>query len=332
MKLFRTRFNLRRIVATIILVALLLLPVLSLFGSNVKAATQGGVLDTTWPTSAHDRDVTAIVVAPDGKIWVTDNGGTRAYNTNGSIAVASKWEGFVPYSLAVQTVGTTNYILSGASGQIFRYTADGVKDTTFGTGQTGQHNALLVHGSSTAQKIFAGVGTDFKRYTANGVLESTVAAGGTVNALQTQTVGGVDYILVGGAFGLKRYTTASVFDSAFTANPGATVNAINVQSDGKILVAGTFGLKRYNADGSVDGSFPTITTAILSLAVQSDGKIVAGTSTALLRYSSVGIAETAFNTNSAMNGTFNSAKLALESSGNIIAGGNSNVATKCCAR
>ena len=110
--------------------------------------------------------------------------------------------------------------------------------------------------------------------------------GGAVNALATQSVGATDYILVGGAFGLKRYTTASVIDGSFTANPGATVRAIKVQSDGKILVAGTFGLKRYNADGSVDDAFPAIATSIISLAIQTDEKIIAGTSTALLRYSS----------------------------------------------
>jgi uncharacterized repeat protein (TIGR02059 family) len=322
------RFNLRQAVATIILVALLLLPILSVFGGSVDAATQGGVLDTTWPTTAHDRSVEAIVVAPDGKIWVADNGGTRAYTSAGAVTVSSIWEGVIPYALAVQTIGTTSYILAGANGQIYRYSSSGVKDTTFGSGQTGTHNVLHVYGTSTAQKIFTGAGSDFKRFTANGVLESTVAMGGSVNAIATQTVGGVDYILVGGAFGLKRYTTASVLDNSFVSNTTATVNAMKVQSDGKILTAGTFGLRRYNQDGSLDSSFPTISTSILSLAIQGDGKIIAGTSTALLRYSSAGVVETQFNTNAALNGTFSTSELAIESTGNIIAGGSSNVTTK----
>jgi uncharacterized repeat protein (TIGR02059 family) len=138
----------------------------------------------------------------------------------------------------------------------------------------------------------------------------------------------VDYVLVGGAFGLKRYSTASVHDTTFTTDPGATVRAIAVQSDGKFLVAGTFGLKRYNADGTVDGSFPTITTSLISLALQTDGKILAGTSTGLLRYSSTGIAETTFNSNAAANGTFETKSIALEASGKIIAVGGTNANPK----
>lgn len=320
------RFNLRRVVATIILVALLLLPILSLFGSNVKATTQGGVLDTTWPSALPGYTAYATVVAPDGKIWVGD-AGVKSITTAG-VSTDVTANNQTTKSLAVQVTGSGTFVLAGGSNFIFRYSAAGVKDTTFGTGQSGAHNVLHVYGSGASQKIFAGAGNDFKRYSANGALENTVGMGGAVNALATQSVGATDYILVGGAFGLKRYTTGSVIDSAFTANPGATVWAIKVQSDGKILVAGTFGLKRYNADGSADSSFPAIATSIISLAIQTDGKIIAGTSTALLRYSSEGVAETTFNTNAALNGSFESASIALEASGNIIVVGGTNSATK----
>ncbi|GDX19374.1 hypothetical protein LBMAG07_02950 [Actinomycetes bacterium] len=326
MKLFRIRFNLRRVVATIILVALLLLPILSLFGSNVKATTQGGVLDTTWPSALPGYTAYATVVAPDGKIWVGDAGVKSITTAGASTDVTANNQ--TTRSLAVQETESGTFVIAGGSNFIFRYSAAGVKDTTFGTGQSGTHNVLLVNGTGASQKIFAGATNDFKRYSASGALEATVGMGGEVRALENQTVGSTRYVLVGGAFGLKRYTTASVIDGSFTANPGATVRAIKVQSDGKILVAGTFGLKRYNADGSVDDAFPAITTSIISLAIQSDGKIIAGTSTALLRYSSAGVAETAFNTNAALNGSFESASIALEASGNIIVVGGTNSATK----
>ena len=309
MKLFRTRFNLRRVVASVILVALLLLPILGLFGSNVKAATQGGVLDTTWPSALPGYTAYATVVAPDGKIWVGDAGVKSITTAGASTDVTANNQ--TTLSLAVQVTGSGTFVLAGGSNFIFRYSAAGVKDTTFGTGQSGTHNVLLVNGTDTSQKIFAGATNDFKRYSASGALEATVGMGGEVRALENQTVGSTSYVLVGGAFGLKRYTTASVIDGSFTANPGATVRAIKVQSDGKILVAGTFGLKRYNADGSVDAAFPAISTSIISLAIQSDGKIIAGTSTALLRYSSAGVAETGFNTNAALNGNFQGSSIAL---------------------
>ena len=326
MTLANRKRNIRKIAAVVLLLALFLFPVLSLFGSNVKAATQGGVLDTTWPSALPGYTAYATVVAPDGKIWVGDAGVASITSAGVSTDVTAKNQ--TTYSLAVQVTGSGTFVLAGGSNFIFRYSAAGVKDTTFGTGQSGSHNVLLVYGTGASQKIFAGSGNDFKRYSANGALENTVGMGSAVYALENQTVGGTDYILVGGAFGLKRYTAGSVLDSAFTANPGATVRAIKVQSDGKILVAGTFGLKRYNADGSVDSSFPAIATSIISLALQSDGKIIAGTSSALLRYSSAGVVETTFNTNAAINGTFESASISLEASGNIIVVGGTNSATK----
>jgi len=284
MTLANRKRNIRKIAAVVLLLALFLFPILSLFGGNAKAATQGGVLDTTWPSSTPGFTAYATVVAPDGKIWVGD-AGVKSITTAG-VSTDVTANNQTTKSLAVQVTASGTFVIAGGSNFIFRYSAAGVKDTTFGTGQSGAHNVLHVYGSGASQKIFAGAGNDFKRYSANGALENTVGMGGAVNALATQSVGATDYILVGGAFGLKRYTTASVIDGSFTANPGATVRAIKVQSDGKILVAGTFGLKRYNADGSADSSFPAIATSIISLAIQSDGKIIAGTSSALLRYSS----------------------------------------------
>ena len=74
MTLANRKRNIRKIAAVVLLLALFLFPVLSLFGSNVKAATQGGVLDTTWPSALPGYTAYATVVAPDGKIWVGDAG------------------------------------------------------------------------------------------------------------------------------------------------------------------------------------------------------------------------------------------------------------------
>jgi len=316
----------RKAIALFVLIGLFLFPILNMFVGGANASTQGGVLDTTWPSALPGYTAYATVVAPDGKIWVGDAGVTSITTAGVSTNVTAKNQ--TTKSLAVQQTANGNFVIAGGSNFLYRYSAAGVLDSTFSTGQSGAHDVLLVSGSGASQKIFAGVGSDLKRYSANGALEGTVAAGGTVNALESQTVAGVNYVLAGGAFGLKRYSTASVLDTTFTTNPGATVRAIKVQSDGKFVVAGTFGLKRFNADGTVDGSFPTITTSIISLAIQTDGKIVAGTSSALLRYSSAGIAETTFNTNAAINGTFASDSIALESSGNIIVVGGTNAGTK----
>jgi hypothetical protein len=199
MKLFRTRFNLRRVVASVILVALFLIPILNIFVGGANASTQGGVLDTTWPAwrgfTAH-----ATVVAPDGKIWVADEGAAAAFSTTGNV-LFSKWEGPYTRSLAIQVTASGSFILVGTTSVMYRYAQDGTRDTTFTGGQSGTHSALLVSGTGAAQRIFAAEGNNLKRYTANGALESTVLPGGAVHALATQTVSGVDYVLVGGAFG-----------------------------------------------------------------------------------------------------------------------------------
>ena len=64
------------------------------------------------------------------------------------------------------------------------------------------------------------------------------------------------------------------------------VNAVAVQSDGKVLVGGSFalatgpprlGLARLNADGTPDATFQTgVTGVVFAIAIQNDGKILAG--------------------------------------------------------
>lgn len=62
-------------------------------------------------------------------------------------------------------------------------------------------------------------------------------------------------------------------------NPGGFIEAMDIQSDGKILIGGTFGgVKRLNTDGTTDFSFDAMNFdgRIHSINVQSDGKILVG--------------------------------------------------------
>lgn len=195
----------QKIAAVVLLMALFLFPVLGLFGSNVKAATQGGVLDTTWPSSLPGFTAYATVVAPDGKIWVGDAGVKSITSAGVSTDVTANNQ--TTKSLAVQVTDSGTFVLAGGSNFIFRYSAAGVKDNSFGVGQSGSHNVLHVYGSGLTQKIFAGEGSNFKRYSANGALENTVSIGSAVNALATQSVGATDYILVGVAQSLLKVFT-----------------------------------------------------------------------------------------------------------------------------
>ena len=125
-------------------------------------------------------------------------------------------------------------------------------------------------------------------------------ADNTVNAIAIQSDG---KIIIGGNFTsyngtarnyIARLDSGGRLDTGF--NPGIiagttslSVNAVAVQSDGKILIGGNFtscngttkrGIARLNSDGSLDMSFinPGIGTngPVSSIALQSDGKIIIG--------------------------------------------------------
>jgi len=125
---------------------------------------------------------------------------------------------------------------------------------------------------------------------------SSPGADGTVNALAVQADG---RILVGGTFttyngrlfrNLTRLTVNGAPDTSFNTGSGATaqVNAVAVQSDGKILVGGAFDnfagasplrsfLVRLQSDGTLDTGFlPNVSGAIHALAIQRDGGILIG--------------------------------------------------------
>ncbi len=91
---------------------------------------------------------------------------------------------------------------------------------------------------------------------------------------------------------LARVNSDGTLDTAFGPNPSSVVNAIVLQSDGKILLGGAFfqlfpigattgtafeHVARLNVDGSIDGSFdPSSNGIVNAIAVQKDGRIVLG--------------------------------------------------------
>jgi len=123
---------------------------------------------------------------------------------------------------------------------------------------------------------------------------------GSINAVKKQPDG---KILVGGFFseangvaapGIARLNIDGSIDTSFNTQNlfnalgvGASVNAIAVQTDGKILVGGFLispggilqsGLIRINSDGSIDGAFNMfiVNGIIFDIEIQPDNKIVVG--------------------------------------------------------
>ncbi|EEF59944.1 hypothetical protein [Pedosphaera parvula] len=159
-------------------------------------------------------------------------------------------------------------------------------------------------------------------------------------------LGGVankDYPGVGGAFVLARFDTNNVLDSSFGSSGSvitpvgvptntyysAAATAIKVQANGKIVAGGfanigttypDFTIIRYNSDGSLDTTFGTNGTGIVSkdlgqaakitsMGIQQDGKIVVGgyllpslgssggVGAVVARYQTNGVLDTSFGNN-----------------------------------
>ena len=100
------------------------------------------------------------------------------------------------------------------------------------------------------------------------------------------------------------------FASPFTEKWGASINHIEVLSDGKILVGGVFlesndeplpGIIRLNSDGSIDQSFtaPSSVTGVSTFAVQADGKVVLGN---LIRLNADGTLDNSFDAGTGISG------------------------------
>ena len=134
------------------------------------------------------------------------------------------------------------------------------------------------------------------------------------------------------------------FDPGLGVTVSGAINAVAVQSDGKIVIGGSFtgyngigrhGIARLNSDGTVDTSFNPgngISDVVYALAIQPDGKIVIGGSFSsydgvscggVIRVNSDGSIDPSFNSGSGIGTGFNNRvrSVAIQSDGKILLGG-----------
>jgi uncharacterized delta-60 repeat protein len=346
-----------------------------------------GTRDTTFTTNAGtgtNDTVNAIAIQSDGKIvlgggFTTFNGvaaiGIVRLNSDGLLEPTAGFNSSV-FAIAIQSDG--KIVLGGGFttfnsvtvNRIVRLNADGTIDTAFttntGTGANSTVNAVAIQSDGKIVlgglfTIFNGVTVNFiVRLNADGTRDTAfttntgTGAGSTVNAIAIQSDG---KILLGGAFStfnsvsvnrIVRLNADGTRDTAFTTNTGtgagSTVNAIAIQSDGKILLGGAFltfnsvtvnRIVRLNADGTRDTAFTTNTgtganSTVNAVAIQSDGKILLSgnfisfngvTVNRIVRLNANGTRDTAFTTNTgtALNSNVNA--IAIQSDGKIVLGG-----------
>lgn len=288
------------------------------------------------PNFGPNQTINAMVIQSNGKILL---GGAFSYyntfsrnkivslNTDGSIDT-----GFHPFlengistdgqirAVAVQPDG--KIIIGGLfntyrglpSKNIARLNADGTMDEAFkvGTGTNGIVKKIAV--ASNNKIIIVG---DFKTY--NGASAIGVA--------QLKTDGTLDDAFNSGGSGANNF-----------------VNAVSLQTDGRIVIAGDFStfngtsrqkLARLNANGTLDNSFTTKLSfpgSIWTTSIQSDGKIIiAGLA---LEYNGVNVGDIIrLNADGSLDKTFNSGGVgtdyfvytsSVQADGKIILGGSFN--------
>jgi uncharacterized delta-60 repeat protein len=331
-------------------------------GIGINWSSPLGILDTSFGTGGFSSlsfftggdSASVIKVQSDGNILL---GGSIVNGGNNDIGVAkfssegildtnfgTNGRGFVDfaagndscYAMYIQpdgkiilggdaTSGTINFALA-------RLNAQGVVDTTFGTGGRTTTDFAGSVDSATAMLIeasgkivlggYSGVTPDFAlaRYYSGGVLDTTFGTGG-------------------------RTTTDFAVDQDFGL-------AMAFQSDGKIILVGTaivagdtdFAIARYSIDGILDTTFGTggrtttdffgLVDTARSVIIQSNGKIIVGGTISnggindfgLARYTSNGILDTTFGTGGKTSTDFAGANdnlysIAIQNDGKIVAVG-----------
>ncbi|MBX3737182.1 MAG: delta-60 repeat domain-containing protein [Candidatus Didemnitutus sp.] len=279
-----------------------------------------GTPDSSFTTQTNDR-VYSSAKAADGTLYFVGRFTTASSGTSDTLAAsnhilrlasdgtfqaswtvtASNPTGARVAAIAPQSDGR---VLVGGSfsnlgGQtttnLARFSAAGVRDTSFTTSADGTVNALLVQSvtASSATKT-----NTLAWFESSGSVRASFGRGdlsnvtGRINAV---LVLGDGSLLVGGAFTitgssikhLAHFRADGTLDSAFNLSLDASVAALALQSDGKIAVGGAFTsmggytrnyLARLNSDLSVDTTFapPALNSSVAALVVQSDNAIVVG--------------------------------------------------------
>lgn len=297
--------------------------------NRIARLNANGTLDAGFnPGTGTDNSVNSVILQPDGKILIGGN--------------------FTSYNETIIN-------------RIARLNPDGSLDTGFNPGTGANNSVFSVILLPDSKILIAGNFTSYNgtsinriaRLNADGSLDTGFNPGtGFNNSAFSMALQPDGKILIGGVFTsyngiLRNYITRlnadGTLDTSF--DPGTvailTVNAVAIQSDGKILIGGSFisvssstfhRIGRLNSDGSMDTSFipgTAINNTVLSIVPQPDGKILIGgifiaygstSRNRIARLNANGSLDSNFNPGSGVLGIVHS--MSIQPDGKILIGGN----------
>jgi len=319
--------------------------VVSGYGTQYQGSYNGFVIVRMYWTGLYDTSFTPMGIS----------GAIGAYGSGSAAPPIT--------SLALQSDGkilaggnVTSYTGTNVN-KIFRLNTNGYIDNTFNTGNGFNKNVNSISVLSDGKIL---VGGQFDNYnvtecnriiklnadgTVNNNFGWNIGFNNTVNAIATQTDG---KIIVGGDYTsynstsinrLIRLNTNGSIDSSFNIGNGfdRSVNAIAIQSDGKLIIGGSFTnfngvsagmLIRLNSNGSIDSSF--INTGFPSsggrqvetIKIQNDGKIlVSGSLIQISRLNPDGSNDNTFNLYNIGSTYFDTPAICIQNDGKIVIGG-----------
>ncbi|MGZ5530140.1 MAG: hypothetical protein ACXWJB_15800, partial [Limisphaerales bacterium] len=332
-----------------------------------------GTADTPFYVGLDGYQVNSMVIQPDGKILIagdfhTVNGTNRNYiarlNTNGVLDTTfDPGAGANDVIQAVALLSSGKIVAAGYFTQfnsethnhIVRLNANGSVDSSLvGTGTDSyidslavQTNKVLIGGAFNTVNGTAHAG--LARLNDDGSLDATFT--GTANPVSSIGLMAGGKIAIGGDFIFVNATPQprlallnpnGTTDNTFQPNRGLddTLNAVAVQTNGKIVVAGYFsdiapatnrlpGIARLNTDGTKDAGFnPTNSGGrVNTVVLQPDGKILYGgysvyvgtNITQIARLNIDGTTDSTFNPTTGL--LFSVEAMALQSNGQIIIAG-----------
>ncbi|MGW8184634.1 MAG: Ig-like domain-containing protein [Candidatus Moraniibacteriota bacterium] len=314
--------------------------------NGIARLNSDGTLDNTFDpglgASYTEGGISSIAVQSDGKIII--GGYFTNYNNSVDAYVCRDAE----YSC--DSPSFIDYNNGGAACAADTVNCDDANDC--GTSMLGYADARAACGYDVSAV------NHIARLNSDGSLDSSFNVGTGTNYSDLYGVYAISIqadgkILIGGEFSsyngtdrnnIARLNADGTLDTNFNIGSGITdeVNAIAIQSDGKILVGGFFdsgtdisGIARLNSDGSLDSTFNTVMSGgqVRAIAIQSDDKILIGGDYfqyggshigTMLRLNTDGSFDANFNSNADVYYWYLVNAIAVQSDGKIIVGGSSH--------